>query len=749
MASFVAHDVRKPFSLLKTMLQIFPKLTHTQTKKYSEDLDISIRKVETMLYDIVEASREMKYELISRNILSILDLAIKDVSRYHPDKYVNFYYNFDPIAPIDLDEERMCRVFENIIDNAFDFLPYKKGIMWFSIKEEGKIAKIVIGNSHSYLSEDKINQIFQNKFTSGKKNGTGLGLSIVSKVIKGHNGSVIARNVKAAPCFVPKDVRDIQGVEFEVTLPMAGESSYSLKKPLLKNAAATKAKPRMVHKNSQLAGSSEINTLIEKLESLRQKPNLLILDDESIYRMRVRDVLENLDELNKLIHIYEASSYKEAIDILGHTKIDYLICDIDLSDKINDGFSVLSKTLEKYPNSMVLVHTNRKNPEDISKAKILGACGFCHKPITEAILMDLLLDKKLWFGDLTESKKEQKKIGIEHIKAIPNSTILIVNDDPLALKLALTMLVSHIDPKDNISIFTASSYMEAKNIIAKEKLDVLISDFNLDSSKTGADVCRYMKRRNPKSVRIIYSGRTEQELEELKKINIDCVDNVFSNTCELEDMLTVTFEILRDKKAVSTVLTESEILSELIYYTISMLYGKLDKITSHVEKAPKLLNDLENFKAEFDPIIKDMDYIENTHNAIIDYIENGRRIDPHTANELIKINQLLKKYANNKTKGKLLGEYLKILHFLRHDITGNIIIVKNFILEIEMFAESMGDEVKLFAEENVIKLQGLNEAITTVEKMLKDGDLKPKTENIRLIVRDIIKKSMNKILSIR
>ena len=93
--SQVAHDVRKPFTMLKTMLQIFPSLTPTQTKQYSEDLDISIRKVEAMLGDIMEASREMKYELAPGNILSVLDLAIKDVSRYHPDKNIDFYYQLD------------------------------------------------------------------------------------------------------------------------------------------------------------------------------------------------------------------------------------------------------------------------------------------------------------------------------------------------------------------------------------------------------------------------------------------------------------------------------------------------------------------------------------------------------------------------------------------------------------------------------------------------------------------------------
>ena len=394
--SLVAHDIRKPFSLLKMMLQILPKLTPQEVKKYSKDLDTSIRKVEAMLSDIMEVSREQEYELTSENILSVLDLAIKDISNYHPNKHIDFYYQFDTISLIALDEQRMCRAFENIITNAFDFLPKNEGFMWFSVEEKEKTAKIVIGNSHSHIPKDKIQKIFNNRFTSGKKKGTGLGLSIVTKVINGHNGSVIVKNVENTPDFVPKNIRNIRGVEFVITLPLTDKAGYCLKDPLLKNSQEAKAKFGMIHKETQFAGSSEIDALIEKLKSLEQKPSLLILDDESIYRMRVRDVLENLDDLNKLIHIYDASSYKEAIDLLDHKKIDFLICDIDLSDKENTGFSVLSKTLKKYRDCKVLMHTNRKEPSDINQARKLGACGFCPKPITEAILVDLLLNKKMW-----------------------------------------------------------------------------------------------------------------------------------------------------------------------------------------------------------------------------------------------------------------------------------------------------------------------------------------------------------------
>ena len=782
--SLVAHDVRKPFTMLKTMLQLFPSLTPKQIKKYSEDLDISIRKVEAMLSDIMEVSREIEYELAPGNILSVLDLAIKDVSRYHPDKNIDFYYKLDAVALIDLDEQRICRALENIIDNAFGFVPDKGGFMWFSTKKEipkgidtsgdhmanlglnnrinsqkldsfkYKRTKIVIGNSHSHIPEDQIKKVFQDRFTSGKKGGTGLGLSIVSKVINGHKGSVIARNVEKAPEFVPKGIRNIQGVEFEIILPLTNEPGHKLKDPFLKNSEEAKAALGMVEKANQFAGSSEIDTLIKNLESLKQKPSLLILDDESIYRMRVRDVLGNLGELSKLINVYDAASYNGAVELLGHTKIDYLVCDIDLSDKDKTGFSVLSKAKQKYPNCKVLMHTNRKDPEDIEQANSLGACGFCPKPITEAILVDLLLDKELWPNDFRKKQPEiSKENTAEYVEAIPNSTILIVNDDPLALELSLTMIESHVNPKDNISLLTASSYAETKNIIDDKTPDILIADYNLESPETGVDICRYMKDKSAESACIIYSGMSGKELKELKEENKDCVDEAFSNSCNIKDMLNTAFNLLKNlrgsvppcekKKGITH--TEETQGKELLLDTISTLYAPLDEITSQIAKAPESLDDLKKLKTELAPVIKAMTFIGNIHDAIIDHLEDNKDIPAELVSNIKKIEQLLSKSAIRSPQ----SEILKILHLLRHDITGGIILVKNFFLEVETFAKKMGDEIKPFTQENIIKLQGLNEAVTAVKNGLNDGSLKPKIEDIKPIIKSIRKESTNKILSLR
>ena len=500
--SIVAHDVRKPFTQLKAMLGMLPHLKEEEISTYSGELDLSLRKVDAMLSDIMEYSRDAEYTVIPENILVVLDLSIKDTSRYNPKEKVEFHYSLETLNLINLDEQRLSRAFDNIIGNAFEAMPNENAFIWFITKGYKNHAEIIIGNAGSHIPEDQIGKIFDNKFTSGKKSGTGLGLGIVKKVIEGHNGSVTARNVEHAPDFVPDNIKNIQGVEFVVTLPITKIGGYELKDPVLNNSQEAKIKYGMVDKKNRFAGSSEIDTLIKKLESLKMSPRLLILDDESIYRMRVKNVWDKLPEVKAHTMLFDASSYKEAIEILDHTKIDYLICDIDLTDKKKSGFDVLKFTKEKYPDCRVIMHTNRREPEDIKEAEKLGACGFCPKPITEAIFVDLLSDKDLWPGK-TEKVKKTDKADKTEVEQEPGTkkNILFLNDDKM---LNFSVKISLKSSKYFVETFT--NVDDALAYYRKNKVYAIFSDIDLKNMLNGYDFLKEIRAKDKDIPFIFVSG---------------------------------------------------------------------------------------------------------------------------------------------------------------------------------------------------------------------------------------------------
>ena len=169
MTSMLAHDMRRPFAKLSLMLEALPKLTEEQINKYSKDVDLSIRKVESMLSDVMEFSRDAKYTLTPENVLNVLSSSIKDISRCHPEKKVVFHYDLEILNLINMDEYRLSRVFDNIIGNAFDIMPDEKAFMWFVAKSHENQAEIIIGNSGNHIPEDHLDKIFDSKFTHGKK----------------------------------------------------------------------------------------------------------------------------------------------------------------------------------------------------------------------------------------------------------------------------------------------------------------------------------------------------------------------------------------------------------------------------------------------------------------------------------------------------------------------------------------------------------------------------------------------------
>lgn len=81
---------------------------------------------------------------------------------------------------------------------------------------------------------------------------------------------------------------------------------------------------------------------------------------------------------------------------------------------------------------------------------------------------------------------------------------LILDDDPLYLKLAATML------EEDFVVYTALSPLEAFELLLREKIDVLICDFNLPEMN-GVEVLKHVKEMHPETDVIMISGSAEDE----------------------------------------------------------------------------------------------------------------------------------------------------------------------------------------------------------------------------------------------
>lgn len=126
--------------------------------------------------------------------------------------------------------------------------------------------------------------------------------------------------------------------------------------------------------------------------------SILILDDEKVFRDEIKEFLEN-DSFT----VFSAGLPGEAFRILEVESIDILILDLRLPEM--DGFAVLEKVKELYPNIEVIMITGHGDMDAVIQAMRLGAFEFFPKPF-RLLDMKAAIKRTKRFVELSHKLKE-------------------------------------------------------------------------------------------------------------------------------------------------------------------------------------------------------------------------------------------------------------------------------------------------------------------------------------------------------
>ncbi len=362
--AMLAHDVRKPFSQLKSVLGMLGNIKDdpSELARVRSDVERSVGHVENMISEIMDFSRKTKPEMRPVSLAVVLDFSLRQVAHGHRHADISFSYELLHTLKLAGDDARLGRVFSNLIDNAIDAITVigKKsaGAIRFGtsdiVKEGRRYVLLNIANNGPAIDALDLPRIFEPFFTKGKQKGSGLGLASVKRIVELHEGTISVRNIEKGG-----------GVEFSLCLPAAEEKDTF-------NITSLPGSLREI-----LPGDAK-----EGGEALSDKEiKLLLLEDEALYRASVRNTIKSDESLNKLLVVYDAETVEEALKLIARENIMYAIADIDLgADK--DGFDFLREARKRFPYLRVMVHSNRFLPEDMKKAEELGAAAFSAKPLT-------------------------------------------------------------------------------------------------------------------------------------------------------------------------------------------------------------------------------------------------------------------------------------------------------------------------------------------------------------------------------
>ncbi len=217
-ASTASHDLQEPLRKIQTFshrLQMgYANQLDARGADYLSRMQNATNRMQTLIRDLLAYSRvstnvkpfsAINLNLVVQGVLSDLETAITAV-----DGQVNV----GDLPTIEADETQMRQLFQNLVSNALKFHkadePPVITISSELLPEENRCRVLVEDNGIGFDEKhtERVFGMFQRLHGIGKYDGTGMGLAICQKIVKRHNGNIVAKSTPG------------QGATFIITLPV-------------------------------------------------------------------------------------------------------------------------------------------------------------------------------------------------------------------------------------------------------------------------------------------------------------------------------------------------------------------------------------------------------------------------------------------------------------------------------------------------------------------------------------------------
>ena len=212
MSADIAHEIRNPIICVGGFARrlLNDDTLSEKNKKYVNIISEEATRLETILQDILIFSKETPLRFEPCNINDVIKGALDVMGLEILDREIDvnpcFYKDIDLIMA---DDRQLKQIFINLLTNALQQIPEKKGLInimtYNTLSKKGGVTVEVTDNGGG-IAPEIIDNVF-NPFFTTKGTGTGLGLAIIRKIIDNHKGNINVRN------------RPGVGVTFVINLP--------------------------------------------------------------------------------------------------------------------------------------------------------------------------------------------------------------------------------------------------------------------------------------------------------------------------------------------------------------------------------------------------------------------------------------------------------------------------------------------------------------------------------------------------
>ena len=208
MLSNITHDLKTPLTAIRGYAQGILDGVAATPDRMNKYISTIRNKADDMANLVNELSlfaqiynKEIEYKKGGVEIDEYISRCMSNLSLDLETRKIDFLYRNDVEKGtcLYIDEEKIKRVFYNVIGNAYKYIDKDLGMIFLHIEDAGKMVWVRITDNGSGIEKDELPLIFERFYRTdssrnSKTGGTGLGLAIAKKIIEDHGGQIYAES---------------------------------------------------------------------------------------------------------------------------------------------------------------------------------------------------------------------------------------------------------------------------------------------------------------------------------------------------------------------------------------------------------------------------------------------------------------------------------------------------------------------------------------------------------------------------
>ncbi|MDD5773518.1 MAG: PAS domain S-box protein [bacterium] len=214
LAAMVAHELRNPLGVIQmAAYNIGKKSKDAFLNSHITNIEKKVSESNQIINNLLSYSRIRVPHIEKINILNLLDECVNLAGKrfFNYEVTVNRNFNLLKEEFIEADPIQMREIFINILNNAYQSLPEKKGKIEVNAARNGNdIININIKDNGCGINKEDLPKVFDTFFTK-KSKGTGLGLTICKELVAMHGGDIY---IESEPG---------EGTNININLPIRGK----------------------------------------------------------------------------------------------------------------------------------------------------------------------------------------------------------------------------------------------------------------------------------------------------------------------------------------------------------------------------------------------------------------------------------------------------------------------------------------------------------------------------------------------